>query len=246
MKVLVIPDIHLKPKMLIEANQIMKTGNADMAIFLGDIADDWGCAHCVDLYKTVYDGVISFKEKYPNTKFCYGNHDLAYWLSLPCSGTDICHLGVIANMVGQLQFAYGKDAAVIHRIDNVLFSHAGLTANYLRQFFSREIEMGISDDDLIERINYLDDKDKRLWNDNSPIWARPQHQEKMSKLSRLHLWKPKTYLQVVGHTPLKSPEQEQNLLSCDTFSTYSDGSQYGLREWVIVDTKNQTWEFVNE
>lgn len=242
MKVLVIPDVHLKTPMLIIADQIMKTGVAEMAVFLGDIPDDWGCQGCVELYKATYDGVIDFKRKYPNTKFCYGNHDIAYWLSLPCSGTDLYNLGVIANKLGSLQNAYGKDAAVIHRIDNVLFSHAGLTANWIRKHLSRETELGISDDDLIERINYLDDKDQRLWKDDSPIWARPQHQDGVSKLDRLYMWKPETYFQVVGHTPLIHPEQEGNLLSCDVFSTYPDGRRYGMQEWVIVDTEKQTWE----
>lgn len=245
MRVLVIPDVHLKTDMLEMAEEIMKTSSVDMAIFLGDIPDNWGCQGKIDMYKATYDGVMDFKRKYPNTKFCYGNHDIAYWLSLPCSGTDIYNIGVVANMIGELQQVYGQDATIIHQIDDVLFSHAGLTSNYIHRFFSREVELNISDKDLIERINYLDDKDRRLWDETSPIWARPQHQESIPKFSRLYMWKPETYMQVVGHTPLIHPEQEQNLLSCDVFSTRPNGELYGLQEWVIVDTKMQTWEIYN-
>ena len=42
MKVLVIPDVHLKPKMFYRAAAIMHQGIADRAVCLMDIADDWG------------------------------------------------------------------------------------------------------------------------------------------------------------------------------------------------------------
>ena len=42
MKVLVIPDVHLKPKMFYRASAIMHQGIADRAVCLMDIADDWG------------------------------------------------------------------------------------------------------------------------------------------------------------------------------------------------------------
>lgn len=246
MKVLVIPDIHLKLFMFIPAEKIMESGKADMAIFLGDLPDDFGCAGNTMLYKETFDRCIKFKEKFPNTKYCYGNHEMAYWLARPCTGTDMYNLGFVANLIRSLKRVYGEDAQVVHRIDNCLFSHAGITNNWICKYFSRELENGISDNDLLERINYLDDKDCRLWEDSSPIWARPQHQDGVSKHDRLYLWKPEQYLQVVGHTPLIHPEQEQNLLSCDAFSTYTDGSMYGMQEFVIVDTNKQTWEIVNE
>lgn len=245
MRVLVIPDVHLKTPMFIIAEQIMNKNAADMAIFLGDLPDDWGCEGCTELYKATFDAAIGFKKRFPNTKYCFGNHEMAYWFSKPCSGTDIRNLGVIKNLIKSLQYEFQSDAAIIHKIDNVLFSHAGLTENWIRKFLSRETSLGVSDDDLIDRINFLDDEDYRLWQNDSPIWVRPQHQDLLPKLDRLYMWKPDVYLQVVGHTPLVHPEQEQNLLSCDVFSTYPDGRRYGMQEWVIVDTEKQTWEIYN-
>ena len=245
MKVLVIPDIHLKLFMFERAESIMKSGQADMAIFLGDLPDDWDHTGERELYKATFEACIEFKQKFPNTKYCLGNHELAYWFTKPCSGTDIMNLGLVANLIGMLLNEYKSDAGVIHRIDNTLFSHAGLTSNWVRKYLSREMELNISDNALLERINFLEDKDYRLWDDTSPVWARPQHQESLSKLDRLWMWKPEQYFQVVGHTPLKHPEQEQNLLSCDVFSTYTDGSKYGSEEFVIVDTEKQTWEVAN-
>lgn len=41
MKVLVIPDCHLKPWMFAQADTIMKKGIADKAVCLMDLADDF-------------------------------------------------------------------------------------------------------------------------------------------------------------------------------------------------------------
>ncbi len=41
MKVLVIPDVHLKPWMFERAEEIMKKGMAERAVCLMDIPDDW-------------------------------------------------------------------------------------------------------------------------------------------------------------------------------------------------------------
>lgn len=41
MKVLVIPDIHLKPWIFDRAEKIIKDGKADRAVCLMDIPDDW-------------------------------------------------------------------------------------------------------------------------------------------------------------------------------------------------------------
>ena len=41
MKVLVIPDIHLKPWMFQRAEEIMEKGTVERAVCLMDIPDDW-------------------------------------------------------------------------------------------------------------------------------------------------------------------------------------------------------------
>ena len=41
MKVLVIPDVHLKPWMFERADKIMEQGAAERAVCLMDIPDDW-------------------------------------------------------------------------------------------------------------------------------------------------------------------------------------------------------------
>ena len=50
MKVLVIPDIHLKPWMFQRAAKIMEQGTAERAVCLMDIPDDWNQEYNINLY----------------------------------------------------------------------------------------------------------------------------------------------------------------------------------------------------
>ena len=54
MKVLVIPDVHLKPWMFDRASELMKSEKADQAVCLTDIPDDWNQELNLDLYFGVY------------------------------------------------------------------------------------------------------------------------------------------------------------------------------------------------
>ena len=85
---------------------------------------------------------------------------------------------------------------------------------------------------LIEKINDLRFAD--FWEDDSPIWARPQarHFEVPTQLDGI--------LQVVGHTPMKENTLESSVLSVDVFST-SWGKKFGSEKMIIVDT--ETAEF---
>lgn len=85
MKVLVIPDCHLKPWMFAQANTIMKKGIADKAVCLMDLADDFG-VHDDAQYLETYETAIAFAKEHPDTLWCYGNHDLSYIWGKPETG----------------------------------------------------------------------------------------------------------------------------------------------------------------
>ena len=73
MKVLVIPDVHLKPWMFERARKLMKEGVAELALCLMDIADDWRQEFNLDLYMQSYDAAIAFAKEFPDSLWCYGN-----------------------------------------------------------------------------------------------------------------------------------------------------------------------------
>ena len=55
MRVLVIPDVHLKPYLFHQASELMEKGEADRAVCLMDIPDDWNREYDIGLYVQTYD-----------------------------------------------------------------------------------------------------------------------------------------------------------------------------------------------
>ena len=64
-RILVIPDIHLKPELFDYAEKILKDGKADRAVCLMDIPDDWNCEIHINKYENTYDRAIKFAKDFP-------------------------------------------------------------------------------------------------------------------------------------------------------------------------------------
>ena len=230
--VLVIPDVHLKPWMFDRASDLMKEKKADRAVCLMDIADDWNQSLNIDLYNRTYERAIRFAAEYPDTLWCYGNHDLCYPWNRRESGYSTYAPWTVCEKLKILKASLRDESqlAYIHKIDNVLFSHAGLADEYVRQYLPAEYYDDI--DGIIAAINSFGSDN--LWQDISPIWFRPQH-------SVLKMYKPGEFLQVVGHTPVESVERKGNLISCDVFSTDDAGRPIGSQEFPVIDTIH--WDY---
>jgi len=232
MKVLVIPDVHLKPVMFHRASVLMKQGVADRAVCLMDIPDDWNQEYNVSLYEETYDEAIRFAKEYPETLWCYGNHDLSYiWYRLETGFSRMAYMPVNRKL-HELEKTLSENNPIqyVQRIDDVIFCHGGLL-----DFFVRENVPESKYDDIdavLDCINELGENE--IWNDASPIWLRPQY-------SNLQMYKQQKLLQVVGHTPVDAITRKDNIISCDVFSTYSDGRPIGTREFLLLDTV--TWEY---
>ncbi|MDY3771253.1 MAG: hypothetical protein SOZ88_10795 [Lachnospiraceae bacterium] len=96
----------------------------------------------------------------------------------------------------------------MHRINNVLFSHGGLTTDFLKWFNEDLLDAGI--DDVIAAVN--DASLDYLWNDASPLWNRPQYETK-------EIFRADTYKQVVGHTPVEKIIEKDGIISTDVIET---------------------------
>jgi len=232
LKILVIPDAHLKPWMFDRAKEIMDTGAAEKALCLMDIPDDWGQEYNLGLYEETFDAAIRFQKAYPDTLWCYGNHDLSYeWLQYE-SGFSSMAIPVVQKKLSELRRALPdrNQLAYIHRIDDVLFVHGGLTNAFVK-YYASDVEYDDADA-VVEKINCLG-RDE-MWDDASPLWLRPQYYyEKMYRESNI--------LQVVGHTPVEEIDRIGNVISCDLFSTYRTGDPIGTQEFLLIDTV--TWEY---
>jgi len=123
-----------------------------------------------------------------------------------------------------------KQLAYIHRIDDVIFSHSGLSNMFANIIMDNQIPNSTTIDDvdlLVSTINGLGCEE--MWDDLSPIWYRPQH-------SKMKMFGEERFLQVVGHTPVKVIEKKGNVVSCDVFSSYPNGTPVGEQKFIIVDT----------
>ncbi len=227
MRVLVIPDVHLKPVMFKQARMLMEEGAADQVVCLMDIADDFGQQYNLSLYMTTYDEAIRFAIDFPDSLWCYGNHDVCYIWDMRESGYSALARDTVCSKLHALGNALRSpdQLTFIHRIDDVLFSHAGLSDDYVKQYLPSKDYEDI--DKVIERVNGFGRG--YLWQEHSPIWFRPQMTDRP-------LYKADTLVQVVGHTPMKDITRDKNLISCDVFSTDRHRNPYGSREYLVIDT----------
>ena len=238
MQVLIIPDVHLKFKMFDRADAILKSGQAEKAVVLGDLVDDWHCEMRDDMYKTLFERARKFHKEHPNTLWCWGNHDLAYFHCHPCSGTSIMHMGTIRAYQRRWIKAVGGQGhglalAIVHKIDNVLFSHAGISADWVERNLSKKQQETL--ENVLKGINEADLL--ALWEKDSPVWYRPQ-------IDGENMWGP--FYHVVGHTPLYKVEDGFNVVSTDVFSSDRDGEVTGERRFIIVDTESGNWRYADE
>ena len=103
MKVLVIPDVHLKYWMFKRAAEIMRTHAVDKAVCLMDIPDNWNAEYDRQLYVDTFDASIEFQKKFPETLWCYGNHDVSYLWNRPESGYSKLCAGTVREKIEELR-----------------------------------------------------------------------------------------------------------------------------------------------
>lgn len=232
MRVLVIPDVHLKPWMFLDAEKIIEKEKPDKIVCLMDIPDDWGHEWSIELYKGTFDTAINFAKTHPDSLWCYGNHDVCYLWNQRESGYSRIAPYAVCKSIQELKEALSDENQMtfIHRIDNVLFMHGGLYTCFVEENIPEEKRENI--DDVIACINGFGCRE--LWCDDSPIWARPQ-------MEREDLYMEDTYTQVVGHTPVREIRKDRNVISCDVFSTDSARRPIGTMEYLLIDT--ETLEF---
>ena len=250
MKLLIIPDVHLKPAMVEEAAGLLRRFRAAekkaegepseyVAVFLGDLADDWEQFLNIGLYERTYDVVSAFAKEFPDTYFCCGNHDMSYlWHKLESGYSVYAESVVQRRMYLDLMHVFDENHwGYVFRIGNVIVSHGGLLKRFVNTYLAAQKKEGV--DAVIEEINHgMHASD--LWNDLSPLWARPQY-------TRDSMY-PQGCLQVVGHTPVEGPiyDEKRELLSVDTFSTDASGEPVGTPKFVLADSDTKAWEFAED
>ena len=172
MKVLVIPDVHLKPQMFRQAAAFMRAGKAKRAVCLMDIPDDWDREYDIACYEETYDEAIRFAVEFPDTAWCYGNHDLSYFWHCPESGYSSVASETVQRKLLELRRKVPEDNPIcyVQKIDHVLFSHGGVLNYFVEEYVPKSKYHDV--DAVVKEINKLGRTE--MWNDMSPIWLRPQ------------------------------------------------------------------------
>lgn len=192
MKTLAIGDLHTKNWIIDKVAKI--ADKYDNIVFVGDYADDWGKdgLDSIDTWRDLY----IFQQLHPGkVQAVLGNHDFIYVRDTPTlqSGYDPITRLAINSPANSYLKDWLLSLPITLEVDGVTFSHAGLTEGW-----GGTQEM--SD----------------LWQDMSPIWARPGWSEYLNMP------------QVFGHTPSETCyEVEKNVWCIDTFSTRSNGENIG-------------------
>jgi len=228
-RVLIIPDVHLKPWIFDMAEKVNKESYDDIVV-LGDLVDDWGMGSNLDIYKATLDRAAKFGKDHETSLWCYGNHDVSYLWDAMESGYSVQARITAVEGINKLERVLEGRLKFVHKIDDVLFSHAGLTESFVLHscgYHMKEIE------DILAKVNRMGKQE--LWRDSSPIWARPQH-------DFYRMFRNDIFYQVVGHTPVEEPLDACGVLTLDLFSTYSDGSPYGNQKLYILDTETKKHE----
>ncbi len=192
MKILSVGDIHTKLWIIDKVEKLVD--KYDKIVFVGDFADDWGkdALDTIATWRRMYD----FMNKYPDKVLTTcGNHDVIYCQKTPSLQSGYSYVTQLA--INSPANKYLKDwllsLPITLKLDGVTFSHAGVAKGW----------NGKTD------VN-------SLWQNNSPIWARPEWAQY------------KKIKQVFGHSPSSTCyEVQKNAYCIDTFSTFADGTPIG-------------------
>lgn len=157
-KALIIPDVHGR-KFWEEAKELIKDETIDKIVFLGDYFDPYDDEEtfvsdddCIASFKEI----VEFKKQNPDkVKLLLGNHDIHYlYKNEYCSRhneereAEICD--IIKGELLNLDFTYIDDIEC-GNYDKVLFTHAGLTSNFLKTLG----RAGYVKDDLVALCNKI-------------------------------------------------------------------------------------------
>lgn len=202
MKTIAIGDIHG----LGYWKQILEKERPDRVVFVGDYFDSFDIPGIDQIHN--FKNIIQWKldNTWCQVIMLVGNHDFHY---MPGAGNER-YSGFQKNLymeIGDVLEANRHHLRAAYRIDDLVFSHAGITPDFL-------IRNGWSEEDIVEFVNDLwhFQPHKFRFADNGyghsdpygddvfqgPLWIRPKSLMKACKDTR------KTIIQVVGHTQVNT------------------------------------------
>ncbi|MCW6666934.1 metallophosphoesterase [Aerococcaceae bacterium NML190938] len=246
MKVLFIPDTHLKFKVMEPfIEDVVSKYSINQVVFMGDYTDAHNQTNNAFIYISDLLYLTQFKEKLESQnidcKFLLGNHDCHYLCEIPADYTFTRDALTFINIQGLL---YDLNIQPLYMLDNeILVSHAGFNKFYepnpsLFEVLKSSsphpdlalwtISAGVSRGGVLPTGNFL-------WNDKSDFEKYPNTNY------------PK---QVVGHTPVETVCTLNDVWFTDTFSITPSNNKYGYDflgdgSLLIYDGKSKKFEIIS-
>lgn len=244
MKVLFVGDIHNHQYMFNDIARLDTEYHFDKIILFGDYVDDWNTNNH-DSLKTL-EMIFNLKQDESDKYILLlGNHELSY-LGYICSG----HCFELDNVVNQKLLDNWDKLNLYYEVklnDRIyICSHAGITKTYL------ELELKPLEKDYRVALDIIH-KEKILWylklcsrmrgGDSlysSLLWADKQEHYNLLDFNEVTN---ENKHQIIGHSPVKqitnykdddnSGNLKYDYWFIDTHSTYSDGTPYGNKSYLM-------------
>lgn len=225
MKIIALGDTHGRPLW----KEIIEKEKPDKIVFIGDYFDSWDISAEKQIHNFL--DICTYKEANPDSVvLLIGNHDYHYIHGENgTSGWQKNYAGVIHHALKQ----HLPSLQMAHQVDNILFTHAGVSSIWLESNYSRwEDEFA----NIAEAVNYVykHTPEAFLFNGNdpygndtcqTPIWIRP------SSLMKANGTFKKDIIQVVGHTRQKTIDIEGK--STGGFYYFIDAID--VRQYLIIE-----------
>ena len=220
-KILIVPDVHGR-KFWHKAEEMINS--VDKVIFLGDYLDPypWECISRLNAIKE-FEKIIEFKnDNLDKVILLLGNHDCAYYFNFgDASRYDYDNEHKIKMIFDQNSDLF----KLFHKEDNYLFSHAGITNDWLKTYFSgKSINdfLTLNEKNIIPYLWVVSDLRGGFGDTGSMIWSDVREKDRES-----------TFYQIFGHTQLESVPIITDKWAC-----------LDVRRCFLLDTDNRKIEEV--
>lgn len=191
-KILIVPDVHGR-KFWHKAEEMINS--VDKVVFLGDYLDPypWERISRLDTIKE-FKKIIKFKNDNPDkVVLLLGNHDCAYCFDFgSASRYDYDNERKIKMIFNQNSDLF----KLLYKEGNYLFSHAGITNDWLKTCFSgKSIKdfLTLNEENIIPYLWMISDIRGGFGDTGSMVWSDVREKDREP-----------TYYQIFGHTQLES------------------------------------------
>ena len=234
MKTLLIGDTHLMSRLILpKASEIILQSEVRRVIIVGDYTDQWGGTKHENWYKDDLRFLYKWKQKMISQGIevilLAGNHDVPYLIDhqVYYSVENLNAFNWVKEMLFDLELQ------IAYQLDDYLVSHAGYTTSYQLEEWHLRTLTPENRNGLIWLHNHIGLSRGGTYITGSPIWADLNHD--LNEFYHEDYQK-----QIVGHTPVKTIQTNQQIIAIDSFSLNRNHQPLGNGDMLLYECGNLT------